>query len=89
MLCHRQLSESQVSGSPRISFAFLVFGSLVAYYLSFVLSEFAVNFCFGHATVLTRFKGVFIDIGVQPRSDLVENVHESTALIARLALFLA
>jgi hypothetical protein len=41
---------------------FLVFDSLVAYYLSFVLSDFAVNFCFGHATVWTRVKGVLLTL---------------------------
>jgi hypothetical protein len=89
MLCHRQLSESRVSGSSRISFAFLVFDSLVAYYLSFVLSGFAVNFCFGHATVLTRFKGILLTLECNRDLSLVENVRENTALIARLALFLA
>jgi hypothetical protein len=92
MLCRRQLSESQVSRSSQISFAFLVFDSLAAYYLLLVLSYFAVNFCFGHATVLARFKGVLLTLECNrdlENLSLVENVSENTALIARLALFLA
>jgi hypothetical protein len=92
MLCRRQLSESQVSGSSQISFAFLVFDSLAAYYLLLVLSYFAVDFCFGRATVLARLKGVLLTLECNrdlENLSLVENVSENTALIARLALFLA